>query len=158
MTGPIPYDGFRAVARQAHGRGQVTGAGIVPSRGPKPPRRYPRTHARDGHPMSAPTPYERFRVLASEAFRLGPVYRRIGSDGSARSEERNPSGPTGAGNATPCKARNPVRSFGRSRPSPKAGSCRPPALFLSLERLGGEEPELGGADRRLGAVGDTQLG
>src|SRR5215217_2304016 len=57
---------------------------------------------------------------------------------------------------TPCGPS--AESFGRSRPSPKAGSCRPPALFLSLERLGGEEPELGGADRRLGAVGDTQLG
>jgi hypothetical protein len=39
--------------------------------------------------------------------------------GTARSEEPKPSGPTGAGNATPCKARNPRRSFGRSRPRPQ---------------------------------------
>ena len=39
----------------------------------------PNTHARNGDPMSAPIPYERFGVLASEAFGLGPVYRGLGA-------------------------------------------------------------------------------
>jgi hypothetical protein len=78
--------------------------------------------------------FSRRKPLGWGRFTGGPEDRGrwIGPFGTARSEERKPSGPTGAGNATPCKARNPMHSFGRVlRPvapeAPKPGSLPSPA-------------------------------
>ena len=91
-------DGFSVASlRMFAGRPHVAGP-----RGFRPPAEGQNTHARNEHPMSAKTPYGRFRAVAPEGRRPGPIDRGLAAGGRPLGGvEPTPTTPTPEGTSNP---------------------------------------------------------